>query len=252
MSDPRVAVVIPARYGSRRFPGKPLAPLRGRPLIQHVIELAKEAALPSRVVVATDDARIAAAAEEVGAEVRITSPAHPSGTDRVAEAARDLGEEILVNVQGDEPCVPPSAIDRAAQPLLADKAVDMVTLAHIVDAEAARDPNAVKVVCDRQSNALYFSRLPIPFIRDRADVHSLPVYLRHVGVYAYRRDVLFKLAEVPPTPLAQAESLEQLRALEHGFTIRVQRVDWTAHGVDTPADLERAEAYLQTRGVAGG
>lgn len=243
MADPRVAVVIPARYGSTRFPGKPLALLAGRPLIAHVVERARAALLPAQVLVATDDARIAAAAAAAGAEVRLTSPDHPSGTDRVAEVARSLAAEILVNLQGDEPLVPPAAVDRAAELLLADMAVDMATLAHIVDAEAARDPNAVKVVCDRRSNALYFSRHPIPYIRDGAD--SPPAHLRHIGIYAYRRDVLLRLAETPPTPLERAESLEQLRALELGLTIRVQVVDWPAHGVDTPADLGRVEALLR-------
>ncbi len=212
-------------------------------MIAHVIERARGAALPHRVVVATDDPRIADAAAAAGAEVRTTSAAHPSGTDRVAEVARDLDAEILVNVQADEPLVPPAAIDRAAELLLADKALDMATLAHRVDKETARDPNVVKVVCDRRSNALYFSRQPIPAIRDGAVVES-PPHLRHIGIYAYRRDVLLELARTPPTALEQMEGLEQLRALELGFRIRVQVVDWTVHGVDTPADLRRVEALL--------
>jgi 3-deoxy-manno-octulosonate cytidylyltransferase (CMP-KDO synthetase) len=244
MSDPRVAVVIPARYGSVRFPGKVLKPLLGRPLIAHVVERARAANLPAAVIVATDDERVAEAAAAAGAEVRLTSSGHPSGTDRVAEVARELeSAEIVVNLQGDEPLVPPSAIDQCAAPLLADKALDMATLAHRVDVEAARDANTVKVVCDRRSNALYFSRHPIPYIRDGAG--SPPPSLRHVGIYAYRRDVLLRLARTPPTPLERAEGLEQLRALELGLTIRVQVVDWAAHGVDTPADLGRVEAMLR-------
>jgi 3-deoxy-manno-octulosonate cytidylyltransferase (CMP-KDO synthetase) len=251
MSDPRVSVVIPARYASTRFPGKVLAPLAGRPLIVHVIERARAARLPSTVIVATDDARIAEVAARAGAEIKLTSPAHPSGTDRVAEAARDLEAEIVVNLQGDEPCVPPSAVDRCAEPLLEDNAVDMVTLAHIVDRAVACDPNAVKVVCDQRSNALYFSRHPIPFVRDREDAGAPPSYLRHIGIYAFRRRVLIKLAALAPTPLERAESLEQLRALEHGFTIRVRLVDWAALGVDTPDDLRRAEAYLESQEARG-
>ena len=250
MSDPRVAVVIPARYAATRFPGKLLAPLLGRPLIAHVIARARAATLPARVIVATDDERIAVAAVAEGAEVRMTSPELASGTDRVAAVARTLDAEVLVNLQGDEPCVPPAAIDRCAAPLIADKAVDMATLAHIVDAEAALDPNAVKVVTDRRSNALYFSRHPIPYIRDRAgdQASTPPVHLRHIGIYAYRRDVLISLARLAPTPLEIAERLEQLRALEHGIRIRVEVVDWAAQGVEVPADLERAEALLRQLG----
>jgi len=250
MSDPRVALVIPARYAATRFPGKILAPLLGRPLIAHVIARARAASLPARVIVATDDERIAAAAAHAGAEVRMTSPDLPSGTDRVARVASALDAEILVNLQGDEPCVPPAAIDRCAAPLLADKTVDMATLAHIVDAEAALDPNAVKVVTDRRSNALYFSRHPIPYIRDRAgdQASTPPAHLRHIGIYAYRREVLLSLARMPPTPLELAERLEQLRALEHGIRIRVEVVNWAAQGVDTPEDLGRAEALLRKLG----
>jgi 3-deoxy-manno-octulosonate cytidylyltransferase (CMP-KDO synthetase) len=252
MSDPRVAVVIPARYAATRFPGKLLAPLLGRPVIAHVIARARAATLPSRVIVATDDERIAAVAAAAGAETRLTSPDLASGTDRVAEVATALDLEILVNLQGDEPCVPPAAIDRCAAPLIADMAVDMATLAHIVDAEAAIDPNAVKVVIDRRSSALYFSRHPIPYIRERAvgQASAPSAHLRHIGIYAYRRDVLLSLARLEPTPLELAERLEQLRALEHGIRIRVEVVEWAAQGVDVPADLERAAAILRTHGDA--
>lgn len=251
MTDRRVAVVIPARFGSTRFPGKVLALLLGRPMIAHVVERARAANIPAAVIVATDDARIEEAAIAAGAEVRRTSPAHPSGTDRVAEAVRELDVEIIVNVQADEPLLPPAAIDRVAELLLGDKALDMITLAHRVDAEAARDPNVVKVVCDRRSNALYFSRQPIPFIRDGTG--SPLAHLRHIGIYAYRRDVLLELAEAAPTALELAEGLEQLRALELGFKIGVQVVDWTVHGVDTPADLVRVEALMRAEaGVAAG
>jgi 3-deoxy-manno-octulosonate cytidylyltransferase (CMP-KDO synthetase) len=251
MADPRVAVVIPARYGATRFPGKLLAPLGGCSVLAHVIARARAATLPSTVIVATDDDRIAAEAARAGAAVARTSPAHPSGTDRVAEVARTLPEtvEVLVNLQGDEPCIPPAAIDRCTAPLLTDKTVDIATLAHIVDEAAAQDPNAVKVVCDLKSNALYFSRHPIPFMRDRgADppvaMGGGTLYRRHIGIYAYRRDILLRLAALPPTPLECAERLEQLRALEQGMTMRVELVPETGPGVDTEADLARAEAHL--------
>ena len=245
MSDARVVVVIPARFGAQRFPGKMLAPLAGRPVIAHVVERALAARLPSQVIVATDDERVAAAAAAAGARVQMTAPDHPSGLDRIAEAARSLPPaiEIVVNLQGDEPCIAPVAIDRCAAPLLADKTVDIATLAHMIDEDAARDPNAVKVVCDLQSNALYFSRHPIPFVREPA-VASRPGHLRHVGIYAYRRKALAELAQAPPTALERAERLEQLRALEHGMRIRVAIIDETGPGVDTEADLMRAEAYL--------
>ncbi len=170
MSDPRVVVVIPARFGAQRFPGKVLAPLDGRPMIAHVVERALDARLPSQVIVATDDERVGRAAAAAGARVHMTSAGHPSGLDRIAEVARALPPaiEIVVNLQGDEPCIAPAAIDRCAAPLLADKTVDIATLAHMIDEDAARDPNAVKVVCDLQSNALYFSRHPIPFVREPA------------------------------------------------------------------------------------
>jgi 3-deoxy-D-manno-octulosonate cytidylyltransferase len=250
LADPRVAVVIPARYGATRFPGKLLAPLCGSTVIGHVIARARAAALPSRVIVATDDDRIAAEAERAGATVRRTSPHHPSGTDRVAEVAATLPNEVavIVNLQGDEPCIMPSAIDRCAAPLHADKTVDIATLAHIVDEEAAQDPNTVKVVCDAQSNALYFSRLPIPFLRDRSrrspEGAGPSLHRRHIGIYAYRRQVLLRLAALPPTPLECAERLEQLRALEHGMIMRVELVAETGPGVDTVEDLARAEAHL--------
>jgi 3-deoxy-D-manno-octulosonate cytidylyltransferase len=263
MSDPRVVVAIPARFGSQRFPGKVLAPLEGRPVIAHVVERALLARLPSQVIVATDDERVAAAAAAAGARVHLTAPHHPSGLDRIAEVARALPPaiEIVVNLQGDEPCIAPEAIDRCAAPLLADKAVDIATLAHMIDEDAARDPNAVKVVCDLQSNALYFSRHPIPFVREPAapragtgsgtgigsTAGAAPHpwrHLRHVGIYAYRRRALAELAAATPTALEQAERLEQLRALEHGMRIRVSLIDETGPGVDTEGDLVRAAAYL--------
>jgi len=248
MADSRVVVVIPARFGSQRFPGKVLATLGGRPMIAHVVERALEARLPSQVIVATDDERVAVAADGAGARVHMTSPSHPSGLDRIAEVVRALPAafDIVVNLQGDEPCIAPASIDRCAAPLLADKSVDIATLAHMIDEDAAQDVNAVKVVCDLRSNALYFSRHPIPFVRDAAANRpgGGQHHLRHVGIYAYRRRALAELAAAPPTALELAERLEQLRALEHGMTIRVTLIDETGPGVDTEEDLRRAEAYL--------
>jgi 3-deoxy-manno-octulosonate cytidylyltransferase (CMP-KDO synthetase) len=239
-------VVIPARYGATRFPGKPLAELWGRPLIQHVYERARQAKRCERTIIATDDERIAAAASGFGAEVRMTRADHPSGTDRVAEVVREMNVELVVNVQGDEPLVEPEAIDAAVAPLAEDPSIPMSTLCAPVEEVAdLANPNVVKVVTDREGFALYFSRLPIPFVRgQRAGVARC----RHIGLYAYRREFLLMLAALPPSPLEQAEKLEQLRVLEHGHRIRVVHVASASPGVDTPADLKR----LREGGGAGG
>jgi 3-deoxy-manno-octulosonate cytidylyltransferase (CMP-KDO synthetase) len=235
-------IVIPARYHSTRFPGKPLAKLWGRPLIQHVYQRAVQCKRCSRVIVATDDAGIAAAASSVGAEVAMTRPDHPSGTDRVAEVARGIDCDLVVNVQGDEPLVDPASIDAAVEPLAADASVPMGTLcAPIEETTDLANPNVVKVVLDQAGFALYFSRLPIPFVTDgRADA----IRYRHIGVYVYRREFLLKLGQLSPTPLEAAEKLEQLRVLEHGHRLRVVIVPKASPGIDTPADL----AALEGRG----
>jgi 3-deoxy-manno-octulosonate cytidylyltransferase (CMP-KDO synthetase) len=236
----KATIVIPARYASTRFPGKPLARLWGRPLIQHVYERAARSRLCDRAIVATDDERIAAAARGFGAEVSVTRPDHPSGTDRVAEVAEALGSDLIVNVQGDEPLVDPAAIDAAVAPLAADPEIIMGTLCTPLEQiEDLANPNVVKVVLDQEGFALYFSRLPIPFVRETgAHVERY----RHIGLYVYRREFLLKLAALPPTPLEQAERLEQLRVLEHGYRLRVVVVDSASPGVDTPQDLERIES----------
>jgi len=236
----QVVAIIPARYASTRFRGKLLAELWGKPLLQHVYERACQARLPSRVIIATDDERIAAAARGLGAEVAMTRADHPSGTDRVAEVARSLEAEVIVNVQGDEPLIDPAAIDAATAPLIEDPSIPMGTLCcPIEEVEELANPNVVKVVVDRQGFALYFSRLPIPFVRDpRAEA----VRYRHIGLYVYRREFLLRMAGLAPTPLERAERLEQLRALEHGERIRVVVVAHASPGVDTPEELERLRA----------
>lgn len=241
-----VMIVIPARYGATRFPGKSLAALQGRPIIQHVHERASRARSCSRVIVATDDERIAATARNFGAEVAMTRPDHPSGTDRVAEVAAGLEADLIVNVQGDEPLVDPAAIDAAVEPLVADPAIPMGTLAApIHDLADLANPNVVKVVLDRKGFALYFSRLPIPFLRDQ-EVDT-PRY-RHVGLYVYRREFLLDLATLAPTPLEQAEKLEQLRVLEHGYRIRVVLIPTASPGIDTPEDLKKVEEEMRAGG----
>jgi len=237
----RVAVVIPARYGATRLPGKPLAEIDGRPMIWYVWEKARRAQVPSRVVVATDDERIAAVVRGFGGEAVMTSPACASGTDRVAEAARGMGEEVFVNLQGDEPLMHPSVIDAVAAPLVFDPDVRMSTAALPQDdpAEFLR-PSVVKVVVDARGDALYFSRSPIPHYRDAGTGR----YRKHLGIYGYRREFLFRVAALPPSPLEEAERLEQLRVLENGYRIRVVDVAHDSVGVDTAEDLKAVEGRL--------
>ncbi len=249
-----VAVVIPARFASSRLPGKPLLRQTGKYLVQHVYERAALCRSATAVVVATDDDRIRAAVEGFGGRAVMTRPDHPSGTDRVAEAARSpelASADVLVNLQGDEPLVEPSSLDLLAQLLDADPAAPMATLAVPVRSEEQwRNPNCVKVVCDGRGRALYFSRSPLPFVRDGSPDFQRrpPLVLQHLGHYAYRRDFLFRLASLPPSPLELAEKLEQLRVLEAGHAIRVGVVEHAGLGVDTPEDYERfVRAYRQLR-----
>jgi 3-deoxy-manno-octulosonate cytidylyltransferase (CMP-KDO synthetase) len=239
----RVVGLIPARYASKRFPGKALVDLLGKPLLQHVVERSSQAGTLSEVIVATDDARIADAVRGFGGKVQMTAPTHPSGTDRIAEVARDVACDLVVNIQGDEPLIDPGDIDAAVAPLLADRRVPMGTLACPLPLDQAADPNAVKVVVGIDGFALYFSRAPIPYLRDGHWGEASP-YLLHIGLYVYRREVLLRLACLPPTPLEERERLEQLRALEHGIRIRVVTTDKPSLGVDTPEDLERVRRML--------
>ena len=239
--------IIPARWASTRFPGKPLFPILGKPLIQHVWERCLKARTISRVIIATDDMRIAEAAFDFGAEVSLTSPRHPSGTDRVAEVAAKLkGSSYIINVQGDEPTLEPSLIDRLVRTLQSDPKLKMVTAASRFEIKTdALNPNNVKVVTALDGKALYFSRSFIPFDRDESAHSSLSSQpLWHIGIYAYRRDFVMQFVRWRPTPLERAEKLEQLRALEHGATIRVVQTRHRALGVDAPEDVPRAEAAL--------
>jgi 3-deoxy-manno-octulosonate cytidylyltransferase (CMP-KDO synthetase) len=236
-------VVIPARYAATRFPGKPLTPIAGVSMLQRVWEGARGARRAGHVVVATDDARIADAAKSFGAEVALTSAEHPTGTDRVAEVARSRDEEIVVNLQGDEPLVEGRIVDAAIEALVEAPAADLATLAHPAPTGSEGDPNRVKVVMDRRGYALYFSRATIPYARDPA---SPPRYWQHVGIYAYRRAFLLEFVSLPRTAAERSESLEQLRALEHGHRIRVATLeDWESVPVDVPEDVARVEARLR-------
>jgi 3-deoxy-manno-octulosonate cytidylyltransferase (CMP-KDO synthetase) len=247
--SPATVAIIPARYGSTRLPGKALADIAGRPMVWHVAERARRARGIARVIVATDDVRIRDAVAGSGVEVALTSPDHPSGTDRLAEVARGLDAGVLINVQGDLPLLDPLMIEALAARMAADPALPMATIAApLLDEVEWRSPHVVKVVADTGGRALYFSRSPVPFDRDAARAPDEPFGWRHVGMYAYRRDVLLRLAALPPSPLERRERLEQLRALEHGIVIGVVawRGDATLIEVDTPADLVRARAAMSS------
>lgn len=250
-----IVAIIPARFASTRLPGKPLSEIHGKTLIERVYERARAARRATRVIVATDDERIALAVRGFGGEAVLTSPSHASGTDRLAEAVRALAAEIVVNVQGDEPLLDPAGIDAAVEALLADESLPISTLSvPLRSLEEMLSPSVVKVVCDARGDALYFSRSPIPHVRVggaldwRASAQQAllrGLARKHVGLYAYRREALLRFAALPAAPLEQAEQLEQLRALVHGLRIRV--VPLAAEGgpaVDTPEDLERVRALL--------
>jgi 3-deoxy-manno-octulosonate cytidylyltransferase (CMP-KDO synthetase) len=237
-----VVAVIPARYASVRFPGKPLAPLAGRAMVVHVLEAVRGAKRVDRVIVATDDARIAACVREAGGEALMTSPDAASGTDRVAEVARREPADAYLNVQGDEPLMPAENVDRAVGALLDQPGRKLATLAYPMPADGVADPNTVKVAVARDGRALYFSRSPIPYFRQGA-----PAYRKHLGIYAYRPETLAEVAALPPSPLERAESLEQLRWLEAGHTIWVGEAAGDSIGVDTPADMEEAAKRLTAK-----
>ncbi|MGO3742937.1 3-deoxy-manno-octulosonate cytidylyltransferase [Kerstersia sp.] len=237
----RVAIVIPARYASSRLPGKPLLDIHGKPMVQHVYERACEARGVDHVVVATDDERILAAVRGFGGQALMTRPDHPSGTDRLAEVMAALPADVYINVQGDEPMIRPGDIEVLAEGMRADPAIAVATLCHPISAEEAQDPNQVKVVLAENGDALYFSRARIPYVRD-AD--TAVTYLKHIGVYAYRHDVLRDYASLPRPVMERAEQLEQLRLLAAGLRIRAWQVEAVGPGVDTPEGLERVRLLM--------
>ena len=244
-----VTVIIPARYASTRFPGKPLADLCGKPMIQWVYERSSLCQTVDRVIVATDDKRIARAVTAFGGEVVMTRSDHTTGTDRLAEVAAGLNDQLIVNVQGDEPLINPAMIQAAVAPMLADDSIPMATLkTPLASLAEYRNPNVVKVITDQLGFALYFSRAPIPYPRDViSDIEQHWQTLaaaRHIGLYVYRREFLLRYPHLQSTPLETQECLEQLRALEHGYRIRVAQTDLSGHGVDTPEDLERVRKIL--------
>jgi 3-deoxy-manno-octulosonate cytidylyltransferase (CMP-KDO synthetase) len=242
----KIIGIIPARYGSTRFPGKPLAFIAGKALIQRVVEQTQRASALSEVIVATDDARIARAAEKF-CRVEMTSPDHPSGSDRIAEVARRCACDAVVNVQGDEPLIDPAVIDAVANALLTNEMSTAAT--RLRDLSEYENPNVVKVVVSTRGQALYFSRRTIPFVRDAASgspaeqLAAFP-FLKHLGIYGYGRETLLRLVGFPLSPLEKAEKLEQLRALENGISIRVAEVSYESVGVDSPEDVARVEKLL--------
>jgi 3-deoxy-manno-octulosonate cytidylyltransferase (CMP-KDO synthetase) len=244
--------IIPARWSSTRFPGKPLHLIAGKPLLCHVLERCQQARELDALIVATDDMRVAKAAFEWGAEVALTSPRHRSGTDRVAEVARHAKDfEFVVNIQGDEPLIDPQLIDEVVEKLRSDRKITIVTAAHpFGNLTEAESPHQNKVVVDQNNCALYFSRSVIPYPANRSRIR----YLRHQGIYGFRRDTLLQFVKWKPTPLERAESLEQLRALENGVKVHVLITRDGSPGVDTPADakaLEQKLARAQQRSLSG-
>jgi 3-deoxy-manno-octulosonate cytidylyltransferase (CMP-KDO synthetase) len=248
----RILGVIPARYASSRFPGKALVTIGGKTMLQHVWERASMARYLTEVVIATDDQRILSAAAMFSARALMTRSDHISGTDRVAEAASASNAQFIVNIQGDEPLIDPDAIDAAVLGLLEleDDAVLVSTLKkRIENPQDIVDPNVVKVVTDAAGNAIYFSRAAIPYVRDAG--HSGSAYYKHIGLYVYRRDFLLSYSDLPVGPLERAERLEQLRALENGFKIRVVESEYDSLGVDTPEDWARISELFDKKMVAG-
>jgi 3-deoxy-manno-octulosonate cytidylyltransferase (CMP-KDO synthetase) len=242
----KIIGIIPARYASTRFPGKPLALIAGKPLIQHVVEQCQRAKSLADVIVATDDTRIWEVAQNF-CRVEMTRPDHPSGSDRIAEVAERCGGDAVVNIQGDEPLIDPGVIDAVANALAQNEMSTAATpIRHLAEYD---NPNVVKVVVNAAGHALYFSRRTIPYLREAA---SLPVpeqlaafpFLKHLGIYGYRRETLLRLVKFPVSPLENAEKLEQLRALENGIAIAVVRMAYDSIGVDLPVDVERVEAIL--------
>ncbi|ADL13671.1 3-deoxy-manno-octulosonate cytidylyltransferase [Acetohalobium arabaticum] len=243
MESKQVVGIIPARYGSTRLPGKPLLDICGEPMIQHVYKRAAEAEVFDRVIVATDDERIKERVENFGGEAVMTSTEHKTGTDRLAEAARRIEADIIVNIQGDEPLISPAMIEELVYPLLVDSTLVMSTLKQeIKDQEEVNNPDLVKVVTDKEGYALYFSRSPIPYLRNQETDSK---FYKHIGLYAYQKSFLLKFAKLEATPLEQAESLEQLRALENGYRIKVVETEHASIGVDTEEDLKRVRNVME-------
>ncbi|KEZ52164.1 3-deoxy-manno-octulosonate cytidylyltransferase [Metabacillus indicus] len=240
-----ITVIIPARYGSTRFPGKPLANIVGKPMIQHVYENISSSVSVNNVIVATDDERIEKVVKSFGGDCFRTSKEHNTGTDRIAEVAQTIDTDVIVNVQGDEPLISSDLIDELVSPFMDDERLSMSTLkTKIIDMKDIENPNVVKVITDKNNRAIYFSRSVLPYNRENIEFN----YYKHIGIYAYRKSFLLDYVQLPYSKLENAESLEQLRAIENGFSIHVSEIDKVLIGVDTPDDIQAVEKYLK-RGV---
>jgi 3-deoxy-manno-octulosonate cytidylyltransferase (CMP-KDO synthetase) len=247
--SPVIWAVIPARYAAARFPGKPLVSLAGKTMIQRVWERVRQATRIAKVVIATDDERILSAVKAFGGEAILTRPNHPSGTSRIAEVAASSNADIYINVQGDEPLIAPEAVDALAECIASDDSIALATLAVALKNPAdIMDPNICKVVLDFNGDALYFSRAPIPWVRDSAGkVHAQ--HWKHLGLYAYRRAALLEYETLPPGELERLEQLEQLRWLENGYKIRVAETSHDSVSVDVPEDVPRVEKLICERSI---
>jgi 3-deoxy-manno-octulosonate cytidylyltransferase (CMP-KDO synthetase) len=239
--------VIPARFDSTRFPGKPLAEIAGKPMLQWVVEAAKKATSLERLMVATDDQRIADLCHTIEVQVVMTDSQLPTGSDRVWQAVKDLEVDVIVNIQGDEPLLEAATIDQLLLPFT-DSTVEMATLGRDIHLQELKNENTAKIVTNQDGDAIYFSRLPIPYSRSRPESGVLPGVLKHIGMYAFRKDFLGKYCQHGPTEIEQLEALEQLRALYIGAKIRVVKVQDESWGVDTPEDIHKIEAILKKRG----
>ncbi|OGL39895.1 MAG: 3-deoxy-manno-octulosonate cytidylyltransferase [Candidatus Schekmanbacteria bacterium GWA2_38_11] len=240
------SVIIPVRYESTRFQGKPLAKIKGKTMIQHVYERASKSREADKIIVATDDERIYKEVKNFGGEVKMTSKAHASGTDRVAEVAKDLECNFIVNLQGDEPLIDPSLIDDSLSFLKGNKEIKVCTFKkHISDHDQIHDPNVVKVVVDGNGFAIYFSRFPIPF--PKGEKEEKISYYKHIGLYTFEREFLLEFSNLPPSPLEKAEGLEQLRILENGYKIKVLDTEYDPISVDIPDDIKRVEEAMNLR-----
>lgn len=248
----KIIGVIPARFASSRFPGKPLALIEGRPMIQWVIEGVRTSRLLSDVIVATDHPEIQKACQQVGCHSVMTTSDLPSGTDRIYEAVQNISADVVINIQGDEPLINQTWIDPLAKVFTQGSSVEMATLAHPLEDEDLQNPNAVKVIVNQKSEAIYFSRFPIPYSRHSAKEMGEPLLCsKHIGMYGYRRDFLKKFCQAPASGIEKAEALEQLRALDLGAKIQVIFVEKPTLGVDTPEDLKKVTEWLKKRGSHG-
>lgn len=245
----KVIGVIPARWYSTRFEGKVLAPLLGKPLIQHVWERAKQSKILEDLIVATDSEEVISAVKKFGARAIFTSKDQPSGTDRIAEVVNSIDTDVVINIQGDEPLVHHTMIDELATALLEDVSIPMATIVKkITDEKEILDPNIVKAVIDKNGFVLYFSRSPIPYLRRDSDIDIKKCYYKHIGIYGYTKDFLFTYTNLPKSKLEKMEKLEQLRVLENGFKIKSVETGFDTIGVDTPEDLKKVEEYLRSVG----